>query len=134
MLVTDDTKVKKISRGIVAFIGVQKGDNTTSVSRMAERLTSYRIFPDADGRMNLSISDIGGDILLVPNFTVAADTKKGTRAGFSTAAEPSEGEKLFLELTETLTNRCPSLQTGIFGANMQISLTNDGPVTFILES
>jgi len=134
MLVTDDTKVKKISRGIVALIGVQKGDNTTSVSRMAERLTSYRVFPDADGRMNLSIIDIGGDILLVPNFTVAADTRKGTRAGFSTAAEPYEGEKLFLELAETLTNRCPTLQTGIFGANMQISLTNDGPVTFILES
>ncbi|ATX81628.1 D-tyrosyl-tRNA(Tyr) deacylase [Mariprofundus ferrinatatus] len=134
MLVTDNTKAKKIGRGVVALVGVEKTDNQTSVRRMAERLTGYRIFPDTDGRMNLSLHDIGGDILLVPNFTVAADTKKGTRAGFSTAAEPSEGERLFLELAELLSGRFPSLQTGHFGADMQITLTNDGPVTFILDS
>ncbi|ATX80035.1 D-tyrosyl-tRNA(Tyr) deacylase [Mariprofundus aestuarium] len=80
MLVTDDTKVKKISRGIVVLIGVQKGDNAASVRRMAERLTSYRVFPDAEGRMNLSINDIGGDILLVPNFTVAGRHQKGNQS------------------------------------------------------
>lgn len=133
VLVTDDTKAK-IGRGMVALIGVEKGDSTASVRRMAERLASYRIFPDAEGRMNLSLNDIDGELLLVPNFTVAADTRKGTRAGFSTAAEPAVGEARFLELAELLGDQLPLVECGIFGADMQVSLTNDGPVTFILES
>ncbi|NWF37384.1 D-aminoacyl-tRNA deacylase [Mariprofundus sp. KV] len=133
-LVTGDHPPRAIGRGIVALIGIEKGDSEASVKRMAERLSSYRIFPDARGRMNLSVSDIDGEILLVPNFTVAADTNKGTRAGFSTAAEPDEGERLFLALTEQLSTYPLALKTGLFGADMQITLTNDGPVTFILES
>ena len=133
-LVTGEHPPRAIGRGIVALVGIEKGDSETSVKRMAERLTGYRIFPDAQGRMNLSLSDINGEILLVPNFTVAADTKKGTRAGFSTAAEPVEGKRLFLALAERLSKYPLLLKTGLFGADMQITLSNEGPVTFILES
>jgi len=128
------TPPSAIAQSIVALIGIEKGDSEASVKRMAERLSSYRIFPDVRGRMNLSVSDIDGEILLVPNFTVAADTNKGTRAGFSTAAEPDEGERLFLVLAEQLSTYPLALKTGLFGANTQITLTNDGPLTFILES
>ena len=133
-LVTGEQSPCAIGRGIVALVGIEKGDSAASVKRMAERLTGYRIFPDAQGRMNLSLSDINGEILLVPNFTVAADTKKGTRAGFSTAAEPDEGKRLFQALAEALSGYGLPLKTGLFGADMQITLSNDGPVTFILES
>ena len=133
-LETGEASPRAIGRGIVALIGIEKGDTLVSVQRMVERITGYRIFPDEQGRMNLSLVDINGEILLVPNFTVAADTKKGTRAGFSTAAEPLEGERLFLELSHEMAKRPVTLQTGFFAADMQITLTNDGPVTFILES
>ena len=133
-LVTNDTKAKKIGRGIVALVGVEKGDSQSNVQRMAERLLAYRIFPDLEGRMNLSLSDIQGSLLLVPNFTVAADTGKGTRAGFSTAAAPSDGKLLFDMLVEVIGENHAHVETGIFGADMQITLTNDGPVTFILNS
>ncbi|PJA32544.1 MAG: D-tyrosyl-tRNA(Tyr) deacylase [Zetaproteobacteria bacterium CG_4_9_14_3_um_filter_53_7] len=133
-LVTNDTKAKKIGRGIVALVGVEKGDSQSNVQRMAERLLAYRIFPDLEGRMNLSLSDIHGSLLLVPNFTVAADTGKGTRAGFSTAAAPSDGKLLFDMLVEVIGENHAHVETGIFGADMQITLTNDGPVTFILNS
>ena len=133
-LVTGETDPREIGRGIVALVGVEKGDDSASVKRMAERLISYRIFPDEQGRMNLSVSDINGEILLVPNFTVSADTKKGTRAGFSTAAEPEKSEGLFLELAALLSSAHPATKTGVFGADMQIRLTNDGPVTFIINS
>ena len=125
---------EEIDRGIVALVGIEKGDSPASIRRMGERLVSYRLFPDEQGSMNLSVTDVGGDILLVPNFTVAADTKKGTRAGFSTAAAPDYGKQLFHQLAERLTAIHPATVTGIFGADMQITLTNDGPVTFILES
>jgi len=125
---------RAIGRGLVTLIGVEKGDTLVSFRRMAERLSGYRVFPDAQGRMNLSLADIHGEMLLVPNFTVAADTKKGTRAGFSTAAEPAEGEAMFLVLVQEMAKQPVTLQTGIFAADMQITLTNDGPVTFILES
>jgi D-tyrosyl-tRNA(Tyr) deacylase len=107
-----------ISRGILALIGVQRGDDRQAGERLLERILSYRIFPDTEGRMNLSLREVGGGLLLVPQFTLAADTAKGTRAGFSTAAAPLEARDLF----------------GEFGADMQVSLVNDGPVTFWLEA
>ena len=124
----------RIGRGIVALVGIEKSDGETSVRRMAERLLSYRIFPDSEGRMNLSLSDIEGGLLVVPNFTVAADTAKGTRASFTAAASPAEAEQLFNRLADHLRAKHPELCAGSFGADMQISLTNDGPVTFILHS
>jgi len=101
---------------------------------MAERILSYRIFPDGAGRMNLSLADIEGGLLVVPNFTVAADTAKGTRASFTAAAFPAEAEQLFGRLADLLKEKHPKLCTGSFGADMQISLINDGPVTFLLRS
>jgi len=125
---------KEIGRGIVALVGIESDDDESRATRMAERLLSYRIFPDSNGRINLSLSDIGGDLLIVPNFTVAADTRKGTRAGFSTAATAETGARLFDSLTRSIQQQHDHLETGIFGADMQITLTNDGPVTFILQS
>ncbi len=125
---------KEIGRGIVSLVGIESDDDESRATRMAERLLSYRIFPDSNGRMNLSLSDIGGDLLIVPNFTVAADTRKGTRAGFSTAATPETGARLFDSLTRCIQQQHDHIETGIFGADMQLTLTNDGPVTFILQS
>lgn len=133
-LVTDSVTPLETGRGLVALVGIEKGDNSTTAERMAERLIGYRIFPDQLGQMNMSLSDIEGEILLVPNFTVVADTKKGTRAGFSTAAKPADGERVFLLLAERLKALNAKVKTGLFGADMQITLCNDGPVTFILES
>jgi D-tyrosyl-tRNA(Tyr) deacylase len=127
--------VGAIERGILALIGVKKGDDTEAADRLLERLLSYRIFPDAQGRMNLSLRDIeGGGLLLVPQFTLAADTRKGTRAGFSTAAEPADARHLFGYFVERAQATYVSVATGIFGADMQVSLVNDGPVTFWLET
>ena len=123
-----------IGRGVVALVGIEKSDGEASVKRMAERLLAYRIFPDSEGRMNLSLADIDGGLLVVPNFTVAADTAKGTRASFTAAATPAEAEQLFSRLVDCLRERHARLCTGSFGADMQISLTNDGPVTFLLKS
>ncbi len=133
-VVIDKQKVGEIDRGILALIGVQKSDSTAQVERLLERILSYRIFPDEEGRMNRSLSDIKGGLLLVPQFTLAADTKKGTRPGFSPAAAPELGEKLFLELIEQAKRQHHDLHSGIFGADMKISLCNDGPVTFWLEA
>jgi D-tyrosyl-tRNA(Tyr) deacylase len=123
-----------IERGILALVGVQRGDDAPAAERLLERVLSYRIFPDAEGRMNLSLRDIGGGLLLVSQFTLAADTRKGTRAGFSTAAAPDEARQLFeLLLVKARAAHSP-VATGEFGADMQVSLTNDGPVTFWLET
>jgi len=128
--------VGAIERGILALIGVRKGDDTAAADRLLERLVGYRIFPDAEGRMNLSLRDIGtaGGLLLVPQFTLAADTHKGTRAGFSTAAAPEVARGLFDYLLERARTTQPLVSAGIFGADMQVSLVNDGPVTFWLET
>ena len=126
--------VGAIERGILALIGVRKDDDTVAADRLLERLLSYRIFPDAQDRMNLSLRDIGGALLLVPQFTLAADTHKGTRAGFSTAAAPEIARGLFDYLLERARTSQVSVAAGIFGANMQVSLINDGPVTFWLET
>jgi D-tyrosyl-tRNA(Tyr) deacylase len=128
--------VGAIERGILALIGVQKGDDTAAADRLLERLVGYRIFPDAEGRMNRSLRDLGagGGLLLVPQFTLAADTHKGTRAGFSTAAAPEVARGLFDYLLERAKAGQPLVSAGVFGADMQVSLTNDGPVTFWLET
>lgn len=124
-----------IQRGILALIGVRKGDDEPAADRLLERVLTYRIFPDAEGRMNLSLKEIpGGGLLLVPQFTLAADTHKGTRAGFSTAAPPELARSLFDYLSAKARATQVPVATGIFGANMQVSLTNDGPVTFWLET
>jgi D-aminoacyl-tRNA deacylase len=126
--------VGAIERGILALIGVRKGDDPAAADRLLERVLSYRIFPDEQDRMNLSLRDIGGGLLLVPQFTLAADTHKGTRAGFSTAAAPEIARGLFDYLLERARASEVPVAAGIFGANMQVSLTNDGPVTFWLET
>ncbi len=122
-----------IERGILALIGVQKGDTDASAVRLSARLLGYRIFPDDAGRMNRSLADAAGGLLLVPQFTLAADTKKGTRPGFSTAAPPEEGARLFDLLVAEARRTHAVVETGRFGADMQVHLVNDGPVTFWLE-
>lgn len=130
----DGHLVGAISRGVLAFIAVRREDREAEAERLLERLLSYRIFPDAEGRMNLSLREVDGGLLLVPQFTLAADTKKGTRAGFSSAAEPHEAQRLFGYLLEKARGSYPHVSAGVFGAHMQVSLVNDGPVTFWLEA
>jgi D-tyrosyl-tRNA(Tyr) deacylase len=130
----DGTIVGRIDRGLLVLVGVQKGDDDARAGRLLERLLGYRVFPDDAGRMNLSLTDIGGGLLLVPQFTLAADTRKGTRASFTSAAPPAEGERLFDLLVVRARAAHPDVATGRFGADMQVSLTNDGPVTFWLET
>jgi D-tyrosyl-tRNA(Tyr) deacylase len=126
--------VGAISRGMLAFIAVRREDTEASAERLLERLLAYRIFADAEGRMNLSTREVGGGLLLVPQFTLAADTKKGSRAGFSRAAEPQEARRLFGYLLERARGSYAHVSAGVFGAHMQVSLVNDGPVTFWLEA
>ena len=123
-----------IERGLLVLIGVQRGDNTARAERLLERLLGYRVFPDAQDRMNLSLRDIGGGLLLVPQFTLAANTTQGTRASFTSAAPPDEGRRLFDHLIERARIAHLFVATGQFGADMQVSLINDGPVTFWLET
>ena len=130
----DGGLVGAIERGMLALIGVRRGDEEAAVERLLERLLTYRIFPDAQGRMNLSLREVGGGLLLVPQFTLAADTKKGTRAGFSTAAAPLEAARLFAQLVTRAREAYAPVSAGVFGAHMQVSLINDGPVTFWLET
>ena len=127
--------VGAIGPGVLALIGVRKDDTSRDVERMLERLLGYRVFPDAEGRMNLALTDTGGGLLLVSQFTLAADTRQGMRAGFQTAAEPAQAENLFNALVEAARSQHRgTVATGQFGAHMQVSLVNDGPVTFWLES
>ncbi len=125
--------VGEIGPGLLVLIGVEREDMEAQADRLLERLLSYRVFPDEEGRMNRSLTDINGGLLLVPQFTLAADTRKGTRPGFSPAADPDTGRRLFDYLCETARARHGQVATGIFGADMQVSLTNDGPVTFWLQ-
>jgi D-tyrosyl-tRNA(Tyr) deacylase len=126
--------VAAISRGVLALVAVRRGDTEEDALRLTERLLSYRVFPDGGGRMNLSLREAGGALLLVPQFTLAADTKKGTRAGFSTAAEPEEARRLFAFLLARARAAYPSVSAGVFGEDMQVALVNEGPVTFWLET
>ena len=125
--------VGAIGRGILALVGVERGDAEVQAERLAERVLGYRIFPDAGGRMNLSLLDIGGELLAVPQFTLAADTTQGMRAGFSSAAPPEEGRRLFERFVFLSSRKNSTVRTGSFGAEMRVSLVNDGPVTFWLR-
>ena len=129
-----DEAVGSIGRGVLALVGVERGDGEREAQRLAERVLGYRVFPDAEGRMNRSLADMGGGLLLVPQFTLAADTNSGTRAGFSTAAAPEEGRRLYERFVQICRDKHPAVATGRFGADMQVSLVNDGPVTFWLQA
>ena len=125
--------VGAIDAGVLALVGVQRGDDETSAARLAERVLGYRMFSDAGGKMNLSVRDVGGGVLAVPQFTLAADTQSGARPSFSSAAAPVEGQMLFLKLVEKMLELHVPVATGRFGAHMQVKLVNDGPVTFWLQ-
>ncbi|QCO66840.1 D-tyrosyl-tRNA(Tyr) deacylase [Luteimonas yindakuii] len=134
-VVVDDETIGAIGPGLLALVGVEPGDGAAQVGRMAERLLGYRVFSDEAGRMNRSLADTAGGLLLVSQFTLAADTRSGMRPGFSTAAAPAEAEAVFDRLVALCRERhAPGVETGRFGAHMQISLVNDGPVTFLLEA
>ncbi len=130
----DGELVGEIGVGLLVLVGVQRDDGPPQAARLLERLLGYRVFADAAGRMNRSLRDTGGGLLLVPQFTLAADTRKGTRAGFSTAAEPERARELFGHLVGLARAAHPLVATGRFGADMKVSLVNDGPVTFWLET
>ena len=126
--------VGRIGRGLMVLVAVHRDDTEQDIRRLAERLLTYRVFPDAEGRMNLSVQDISGGLLLVPQFTLTADTKKGTRASFTKGAPPEMASDFFDKLVEACATELATVETGRFGANMQVSLTNDGPVTFWLST
>ena len=130
----DNDVIGDIGRGLLALTAVHRDDEQKDIARLAERILGYRVFPDDEGRMNNSVRDIGGELLLVPQFTLAADTRKGMRASFTRAAEPQKGEEFFGRLVAICRESLETVETGRFGANMQVSLVNDGPVTFWLES
>jgi len=130
----DGETVGSIGRGLVALIAVQPSDDESVAERLLERVVGYRVFDDDEGRMNRALTDVGGELLLVSQFTLAADTRKGMRAGFSTAADPATGARLFEYLVNKAQATSIRVATGRFGAHMQVSLVNDGPVTFWLES
>lgn len=123
-----------IGRGLMVLVAVHREDQEQDIARLAERILTYRVFPDADERMNRSLLDQGYGLLLVPQFTLAADTRKGTRASFTKAAPPDVGEACFERLVAICRERLDTVETGRFGANMEVSLINDGPVTFWLET
>ena len=128
----DGEAVGEIGEGILALIGVERADGEAQAARLAERVLGYRIFADDAGRMNLSLLDVGGALLAVPQFTLVADTKKGTRPSFSSGATPEEGERLFARFVAHAREKT-KVETGRFGAHMKVSLVNDGPVTFWLQ-
>lgn len=130
---TGHTITGEIGRGILALIGVEKGDSDQTADRLLERIISYRVFPDGDGRMNLDLRQASGALLLVPQFTLAANTGKGNRASFTSAASPEEGKRLFDYLLLNARNTLGQCGSGRFGAHMQVELVNDGPVTFWLQ-
>lgn len=126
--------IASIDRGLLVLVGIRPTDTEVDVRRLVERILHYRVFDDGTGRMNRSLTDVGGGLLLVPQFTLAADTHKGTRPGFSTAAAPDLARRLFdLTLQEAQTRHSP-VASGVFGADMKVSLVNDGPVTLWLET
>jgi D-tyrosyl-tRNA(Tyr) deacylase len=124
--------IAAIGPGLLVLVGVQRGDSERQAVRLAERLVGYRVFADAAGKMNRSVADVGGSVLLVPQFTLAADTHSGTRPGFSRAAAPADGERLFAALVRHVAAAGVPHHCGLFGADMQVALVNDGPVTFWL--
>ena len=130
----DGEVIGQIDQGLLTLVGVQKHDDQASADKLLKRMLSYRVFADAEDKMNLSLSDIGGGLLLVSQFTLAADTQKGARPSFSSAASPDLGRELFEHVVNQARAQHPVVETGRFGADMQVSLLNDGPVTFWLET
>lgn len=125
--------VGEIGAGLLALLGVERGDGEAEAARLAERVLGYRVFADAAGKMNLSLKDVEGGLLVVPQFTLVADTKSGARPSFSSGATPAEGERLYQVFVEEARKRHARVATGRFGAHMKVSLVNDGPVTFWLQ-
>jgi D-tyrosyl-tRNA(Tyr) deacylase len=130
----DGSVIGEIGRGLLVLVAVHRDDEERDIKRLAERILTYRVFPDAEGRMNRSVQDVSGDLLLVPQFTLTADTKKGTRASFTKGADPERAAIFFGELLVACREGLETVEAGRFGADMQVSLLNDGPVTFWLES
>ncbi len=130
----DGEVIGEIGRGLMVLVAVHRDDADHDIARLADRILGYRVFPDAEGRMNHSVQDERAGLLLVPQFTLAADTKKGTRASFTKAADPDKGAMYFDRLVEHCRAGLEKVETGRFGANMQVSLVNDGPVTFWLDT
>ncbi|RLA04809.1 MAG: D-tyrosyl-tRNA(Tyr) deacylase [Gammaproteobacteria bacterium] len=129
----DGVAVGQIGHGIVLFLGIEKGDSTEQAEKLAERIVNYRLFADDDGKMNACLQDTLGGLLIVPQFTLAADTSQGRRPGFEPAAVPADAEPLFEKFVEAAYALHGQVAVGTFGADMQVNLTNDGPVTFILN-
>jgi D-tyrosyl-tRNA(Tyr) deacylase len=125
--------VGAIDQGLLALVGIEPQDDAASLAKGLQRLLNYRVFSDADGKMNLSLSQVSGGLLLVSQFTLAADTRSGLRPSFSSAAPPAQGLALFEQLVEMARQQHPQVASGRFGADMQVHLVNDGPVTFLLE-
>jgi D-aminoacyl-tRNA deacylase len=130
----DDERVASIGAGLLVLVAVRPADDAKSGERLVDRLLKYRVFADEAGKMNVNLQQMGGGLLLVPQFTLAADTRHGLRPGFSTAAPPAQGKLLFEHLVKVAQEHHSPVACGIFGAHMRVSLTNDGPVTFWLES
>jgi D-tyrosyl-tRNA(Tyr) deacylase len=129
----DGRTVGAIGPGLMVLVCAERGDREADADRLLERLLNYRVFSDADGKMNLSLRNVGGGLLLVPQFTLAADTRKGNRPSFTPAAPPDEGRRLFDYVLARARETHSPVESGEFGANMQVSLTNDGPVTIWLR-
>ncbi len=132
-VVVDQRIIGNINQGLLALIGIEPDDNKQKADKLLNRLVNYRVFSDQDDKMNLSLTDINGGLLLVPQFTLAADTKKGMRPSFSSAAPPFLGEKMFDYIVDQAKESHNNIETGEFGADMKVSLCNDGPVTFWLQ-
>lgn len=130
----DSRQVAHIGPGILALLGIEAGDTPETGGQLLQRMLNYRIFADEAGRMNLNLAQIDGDLLLVPQFTLVADTHKGTRPGFSRGAAPEAARRLFEQAVEAAQRLHPGVQAGVFGADMQVELVNDGPVTFLLST
>ena len=129
----DGERIAQIGTGLMVLVGVEKNDSREQAERLVKKLLEYRVFSDDDGKMNLSVLDIAGEVLLVPQFTLAADTGKGKRPSFSSAAPPEQGADLFAAVVDIMSQQIPQVQTGQFGADMAVELINDGPVTFWLQ-
>ena len=125
--------IGEIGAGLLTLVGIERGDGEAQAARLAERVLGYRVFADAQGKMNLSVRDVNGGVLAVSQFTLVADTSSGTRPGFSSGASPAAGEEMFLKFVEKLKTLHSPIHTGRFGADMKVSLVNDGPVTFWLR-
>jgi len=133
LVTVNNQTIAQIEQGLLVLIGIEKQDSEPQADRLIERLLGYRVFSDQDGKMNLSLIDLQGELLLVPQFTLSANTQKGTRPSFSSAASPQLGEQLFDYLLTQARKKYPNVTSGQFGVDMQVTLTNDGPVTFWLQ-